>query len=99
VWDPDDLSGIGFVANITGTAWTETDDYGNGCAVTFSYTVDGSNHHVKQATALGDKCPAMPLYFLNESGRLEFSSDHKFMYEYYDPAPDDDIVAFKWMRQ
>ncbi len=99
VFEFDDLSGIGFTAKITESEWVETDDFGNGCAVTFSYSVDSNNKHSKRAVSKNDLCPVnLPLSLLKDSGRLEFSADNKFMIEYFDLQPGDDILAFKWMR-
>jgi hypothetical protein len=98
VWDEDDLTGIGFVQTITGDAWVLTDGYGSGCAITFSYTIRAGDRFSRQATAAGSGCPpSVPLGLLQDSGRLEFSSDNRFMIEWYDPVPGDEIVAFKWV--
>jgi len=92
VWDGDDLSGIGFVAEITTTRWIETDEYGHGGRAEYSYTVDGNNRYSKHYA--GGSAPGE-----NESGRLEFSSDNRFMFEYFDLESGDTLAAFKWMRQ
>jgi hypothetical protein len=60
--------------------------------------VDGNNRYSKIAKGVS-KCPFPVTPLLNESGRLEFSDGNKFMMEYFDLAPGDSIVAFKWMRQ
>jgi Fibronectin type III domain len=99
VWSSDDPSGIGFVAEITETGWVETDDFGNGCSVTYSYSVDSNNKFSKKATSKGDNCPTLSLELYDETGRLEFSGDNNYMIEYFDLVPGDDIVAFKWKRQ
>jgi hypothetical protein len=98
VWDEDDLSGIGFVAAVTETEWTLTDEYGGGCSITMSYTVTG-NRFSRQAIRAGERCPALPLHLLNESGRLEFSDDRTFMIEHFDLQTGDEIAAFKWVRR
>lgn len=95
-WDEDDLSGIGMWAAITESAWVERDEV---CAVTYSYSVDENNRHSKKAESINDKCPSKPPLGWFETGRLEFKKDNKFMIEYFDPAPGNDIVAFKWMRR
>ncbi len=100
VFDSDDLSGIGFVADITKTHWTETDDFGEGCAVTFTYKVKADMTYTKNAVSKNDLCPAgLSLSLLSDSGRLVFSQENRFMIEYFDTQPGDDIVAFKWMRE
>jgi hypothetical protein len=100
IWDADDLSGIGFVQTISETEWVLTDDYGAGCAITFSYSVNPSNRFARQAIRAGSRCPpGVPLSRLSDSGRLEFSSDGRFMTEYYDRRAGDEIVAFKFVRR
>jgi hypothetical protein len=99
VWDADDLSGIGFVATVTPTEWIITDDFGAGCALTESYTVDVQNRFTRQVTHANSSCGALPPGPLQESGRLEFSSDNRFMIEWFDVQPGDDIAAYKWVRQ
>lgn len=101
VWDEDDLTGIGFVADITETEWRETDEYGGGCSVLFSYSVGSGNKHRKRPQSVGAACPSgfSVDQFPDETGRLEFSADNRFMTEYYDLLPGDEITAFKWMRR
>ncbi len=100
IWDADDLSGIGFVQNITETEWVLTDGYGSGCAITFSYSVDSNNRFSRRAIRAGSRCPAgFPLASLNDSGRLEFSDGGRFMIEHYNLQPGDDILAFKFVRR
>ncbi len=100
VWDEDGTSGIGIVATITENGWIETDKHGDGCAITYVYSVKSNNRHSKQAIRKGSKCRFWPpARFIKETGRLEFSSDNNFMIENFDPKPFADIVAFKWMRQ
>ncbi|MGH7466573.1 MAG: hypothetical protein ACRENP_01160 [Longimicrobiales bacterium] len=100
VWDQDDLSGIGFVQSITETEWVLTDEYGGGCAITFSYSVAGNNRFSRRAIRAGSRCPpGLPLALLNDSGRLEFSGGGRFMIEHYDPKPGDEIAAFKFVRR
>jgi len=88
VWGPDDYSGIGFVLDVTNTTWTETDDYGHGASVAFTYSINNSNRYVKDATYHGVR--------IHETGRLVF--DGNVMIEYFDPQPGDTIVAFKWVK-
>jgi hypothetical protein len=99
VWDADDPSGIGFVARVTQNTWVLTDDYGNGCAVTMSYSVSGNLRFTRQATSLGPGCPDVPLALWQESGTLEFSEGDQVMIERFDLQSGDDIVAYKWVRQ
>jgi len=98
IWDQDDLSGIGFVAKITESEWIETDDFGDGCTVTFSYSVDTNNNYSKQAESKNGQCPVNLPLGLKETGRLEFLEGDKFMIEHFDLQPGDTIAAFKWMR-
>jgi hypothetical protein len=80
--------------------WSLTDEHGAGCAITFSYSVTSGNRFARQAIRAGNRCPAgLPLAALNDSGRLEFSSDGRFMTEYYDLEAGDEIVAFKFVRR
>ena len=99
VWDEDDLSGIGFVATITEQKWIETDDYGSGCSVTFSYSVDRNNNYSRTVTRVEDDCPFLLPGGWTETGRLEFSDNNRFMIEHFDPMPGDDLLAFKWVRR
>lgn len=99
VWDEDDLSGIGFVATITEQEWIETDEYGDGCSITFSYSVDRDNNYSKTATSKSERCPSSLPVGWTETGRLEFPNNNKFMIEHFDLLPGDDLLAFKWMRQ
>ena len=99
VWDQDDPTGIGFVAKITENEWFETDDYGDGCTVTYSYSVDTNNRYSKHATSVTDNCPFPLSGFLDESGTLEFSEGNRFMFDYFDLEPGNTLVAFKWMRE
>ncbi|MDB4303397.1 LamG domain-containing protein [Desulfosarcina sp.] len=99
VWDQDSTTGIGFVAKITENEWIETDQYGEGCSVTFSYSVDNNNRYFKVATSVSDKCPFPVNAFLNESGRLEFTDGNNIMIEHFDVQPGDTLFAFKWRRQ
>jgi len=100
VWDQDDPNGIGFVAKITESEWIETDDFGVGCAVTFSYSVDSNNKYSKKAKSKGDKCPfSLSLELLIGTGRLEFSNGNNAMIEYFDVMPGDTLTAFKWMKE
>jgi hypothetical protein len=99
VWGEDILSGIGFVAKIRATKWKETDEHGEGCAVTFSYTLNNEKVYSKQAIKLGERCPPLPLPLLYETGKLEFSKNNLFMFEYFDLQPGDEIAAFKWRRR
>ncbi|HZD04855.1 MAG TPA: hypothetical protein VE173_08050 [Longimicrobiales bacterium] len=100
MWDEDDLSGIGFVMEITETQWTDTDDHGDGCSVTYSYSVSDGNRYSRKPTGVGSRCP-FPLEALPspETGRLEFSGDNRFMIQWFDPIPGDEIVAFKFVRR
>ncbi len=101
VWDQDDPDGIGFVAQITESEWVETDEYGNGCSVTYSYSVDHNNKLFKEAISVSNNC-SFPLgSFLNEFGTLEFYDGNNIMIEYFDVSSEDTdtILAFKWMRQ
>lgn len=99
VWDADDLSGIGFAQSISDTEWVLTDT-ATGCAITFSYSVTGNNRFTRRAIRAGNRCPAgFPLARWNDSGRLQFSEGGRFMFEYYDLQPGDDIVAFKFVRR
>ena len=99
IWDDDDLSGIGFVARITKDEWTETDAHGSGCSVRFSYSVDRDRDFVKKIESAGSTCPAgIPIGF-TETGKLTFSDKNRFMIEYFDRQADDEIEAFKWMRE
>jgi hypothetical protein len=92
--------GIGFVAEVTGSEWTLTDDYGQGCSITSSYSVDRNHRFSKRAIRSGGRCPNYPIHLLpTETGRLEFSSDHHFMIEHFNPFPGDDILAYMWMRR
>lgn len=90
VWGEDDMTGVGFTAEITDTTWTEKD--GDGHWATYAFHVSGGNRYSKVF-----KKGNIPSE--NSTGRLELSSDSLFMIEYFDLAPGDDLVAFKWMRQ
>ena len=99
-WGEDNPSGLGFVSRIDGQTWIETDDYGDGCAITYTYTIQTNGKYAKKAVNLGDNCPPMSLPSLKETGKLQFAEENgrTFMYEYFTLAPGDDIIAFKWMR-
>ena len=99
IWGPDDPSGIGFVANITEDEWVEIDEFGEGCIVTYSFSVDADNRYSKIATNVSNTCPFPLGSFLNESGRLDFSEGNNSMIEYFDVFPGDTLEAFKWTRQ
>jgi len=100
VWDADDLTGIGFEQSITESDWVLTDDFGNGCALTFSYTMRNGNRFSRQAIRAGSRCPqGLSLSSFSDSGRFEFSTDGRFMIEWYDLQPGDEIVAFKFIRR
>ncbi len=99
-WGEDNPSGLGFVSRINGQTWTEIDDYGDGCAITYAYTIQANGKYAKKAVNLGDNCPPLSLPSLKETGKLQFAEENgrTFMYEYFTLAPGDDIIAFKWMR-
>jgi hypothetical protein len=99
VWDEDDPGGIGFIAVVTDAEWTLIDDFGRGCAVTMTYSVDRNRRFSRQAIRAGSKCPSLPLSQLNDSGRLEFSAGDRLMTEYFDLQPGDEIAAYRWARQ
>lgn len=98
IWDADDPLGIGFVAQVTDTTWTETDEFGDGCSVIFEYTVDANFSYVKRARSVSNDCPFSLSPILDESGTLLFSGDNTVMEEYFITLPGDTLIAFRWKR-
>ena len=97
-WDSDDPEGIGFVANVSKDEWIERDEYGNGCAQVYAYTVNGDQYSMKGKSTT---CPFPGDFTVyTDSGRLEFL-DNNTMIQWYDyplGAPNE-IIAFKWKRK
>ena len=97
-WGSDDPTGIGFVANVSKDEWIERDEYGNGCAVVYAYTVNGDRYSMKGKSTT---CP----YFgdvteYTDAGRLEFLDNNTMILWYdYPPGAPDEIIAFKWKRK
>ncbi|MBI5016913.1 MAG: carboxypeptidase regulatory-like domain-containing protein [Deltaproteobacteria bacterium] len=99
-WDSDstDPEGIGFVADVSENEWVERDEYGNGCAAVYSFSVNGDRYSMRGKST---NC-----YFpgdftkYTDSGRLEFQ-DSNIMIQWYDypPGATNEIVAFKWKRK
>lgn len=96
-WEPDRNSGIGTKVEITETEWKEIDR--NGCEVTFTYGVDGSNRITKTATSITPECGNIPLRNFNESGRLEFANDNNIMEDHFDVQAGDTLLAWRYLRQ
>lgn len=86
-WDADstDPEGIGFVVSISGSQWVERDEYGEGEAVVYSYTITGNRFTLNSEG-------------YTETGWLEFP-DEDTMIEWWDYYGDpNELVAFKWKR-
>jgi len=100
VWCGDDPGGIGLSAVVSENKWIET-DYNNGCALTYSFTIDKDLNYQKKGVAISKDCDFYGInpMLLDESGKLEFYDNNSIMINFFDMQPGDDIVAFKWMRQ
>ncbi len=99
VWDQDDPRGIGFVASVTPSEWTLTDDFGDGCAIRMSYSVDSSNRFRRTLVGTSGTCPTFPPNLPDETGTFEFSQNDSVMIEWFDLLPGDEISAFKFVRR
>ena len=99
VWDEDDTSGLGLLSTVTEEVWVIEDDFEDGCAVTYSYTITGGSRYTRESIGRSESCdPSTPLGVVEE-GTLEFEEDGLYMIEHFDDLPGGDLEAFRWRRQ
>lgn len=97
VWEEDEPSGIGLVSSVTEDEWVLSDDNGGPCSVAFSYSVDRDRRYSRRVTGKTGGCdPDSFPVGMTERGRLEFSEDEDYMFEYF--AEGGSLLAFKWQR-